>query len=327
MSEIIITDSLLDKLLQKDNYQDKTINNVLYKFLGKGGDGIVFLSQNRVIKIYTRVIMNTILKEFYVVGLLQELKYINQNVIHIDRYYLSTKYPVLIMEPMDGSLEDFCEIAKNINNDMIWLSMIFQITYGLMFLNKLGILHNDTKSKNILYAKTSKTEFEYNIDGIKYKIPTNNYVFKIADFGAIQIHGSTLNTLSDTVIQQYLDQREDLYELSRLWFRILVNYARKYITIDILKPLIESNKDFKKYYEEQKIDINKKLNHMPQKIKDNMILRSLIYYGIENNIIDETEIIKKYNLSKPSEIVLKTLNGLVDMNIKNVFDLFKQFKA
>lgn len=332
---IIISNSMIDKLIK--NQKDQIIGNKEFKFLGKGGEGVVFLCEGKVVKIYTRVDMNAILKEFYVVGVLQELNNINKNVIHIDRYYLATSHPVMIMELMDGNLSEWCDLMVNNKDDLTekelentWLSMIFQVTYGLMFLNKLKILHSDTKSKNILYSKIQddmdKIE-HYESKGQKFNVPLNHYIFKIADFGAVQILGSTMNTITDAEIQRRIDQRVDLHELSRIWYRVLVNYGRNDYGWNQIRPIMDQNDEYKQYHKEQKIKLDKELGHMPQKVRDSMLLRALIYYGIENNFINEDEIVAKYSLVKPSALVLKTLDGLVDPEIKNVFDLFPMFSV
>ena len=337
---IIITNLIITKLIEK--LDDKIIDNIEYKYIGKGGEGVIFLCKGKIIKIYTQYDINSVLKEFYVVGLLQELEFINKNIIKIDRYYLATSHPVLIMEYMDGNLAEWCdEIVHNPNNlsksdlDITWLSMIFQVTYGLMFLNKLNILHADSKSKNILYSKTNISKsynyqinihFDESKEVISYNVPLCGYIFKIADFGSIQIYGSTLNRISNDDIKKRINNRIDLHELSRIWHRILVNYARNDYSWGQINPILESNKEYKTYYEEQKINHNKTLGHLPVKVRESLILRSLIYYGIENGFISEQEIINKHKLVKPSEIVTNVLDGLINMDIQNVFDLFTMFK-
>jgi serine/threonine protein kinase len=339
-NNIIITNSIISKLIEK--LDDKMINNIEYKYIGKGGEGVIFLCKGKIIKIYTQYDINSVLKEFYVVGLLQELVDISKNIIKINRYYLSTSHPVLIMEYMDGNLAEWCdEIVHNPNNlnktdlDNTWLSMIFQVTYGLMFLNKLKILHTDSKSKNILYSKTNSADsYNYQINVrsdeskniISFNVPLCGYIFKIADFGAIQILGSTLNRISDEEIKERLNNRSDLHELSRIWYRILVNYARNDYSWTQINPILESNKKYREYHEEQKQNHNKTLGHLPPRVREVLILRSLIYYGIENGFISELDIIKKYNLVKPSETVTTVLDGLMNTNVKNVFELFTMFK-
>ena len=184
------------------------------------------------------------------------------------------------------------------------------------------------KAKNILYSKsdTLKSYEHYVVGNLTFNIPTYHYIFKIADFGAVQILGSVSNTLSDEEIEYRLNSRRDLHELSRIWYRILVNYSYNDYGWNKIQPIIDSNSEYKKYFRDQKINIDKELAHMPQKVKENMFMRSLIYYGIENNFINTNDIIAKYSLVKPSELVMKTLDGLVDLNIKNVFELFSMFR-
>jgi serine/threonine protein kinase len=196
-----------------------------------------------------------------------------------------------------------------------------------MFLNKLKILHSDTKSKNILYKKSNTLNGieHYDVGNLSFNIPMNHYIFKIADFGAVQILGSTINTMTDAEIQQRINDKADLHELSRIWYRILVNYGRNDYGWNQIRPIVDSNAEYKQYSKNKKIKINNDLGHMPQKIRDSMLLRSLIYYGIENAFINADNIIAKYSLVKPSELVMKTLDGLMDPKINNVFKLFPMF--
>ena len=64
---------------------------------------------------------------------------------------------------------------------------------------------------------------------------------------------------------------------------------------------------------------------MPQKTRRRLLLRAMIYYAIENDIIPQTEIIKKHSLRMPSSNVTNVLDRLTDPTIKNVFDLFSIF--
>ena len=61
---LIISESLIIKLI--NDQSDQNIDNKHYKYLGKGQEGVVFLCDEKVIKIYTRINMDAIIKEFYV---------------------------------------------------------------------------------------------------------------------------------------------------------------------------------------------------------------------------------------------------------------------
>ncbi len=329
---IIISNHLIERLIKSPS--DQTIDGKQFKYLGKGSEGLVFSCAGKVVKIYTRFKMNGILKEFYVVGLLQEIDKINKNVIQIDKYYLSTSHPVMIMEMMDGDFSEWCDMMitnkQNFNDrelEILWLSAIFQITYGFMFLNKLKIIHCDTKPRNILYSRSDSlnTHNRYVVGNQSFDVPMNHYIFKIADFGSVQILGSTLNTMEDKKIQEYIDNRGDLYDLSRIWYRVLVDYCRNSYGWNQIRPIMDSNPEYKRYHDDQKTKLDNELRHLPQNTRDKMLLRAMIYHGIENNFINEDDIIAKHSLVKPPKLVMGVLDGLVNMNIKNVFDLFPMF--
>lgn len=342
-----INDEIIKELLSK--YTDHTINGDTYHYVGKGGEGVIYKINNddKVIKIYTKVEIDMIIKEFYVFGLLQELKGLNKNVVRMDKYYLSLSNPVIIMELMDGDLTKWCDMmVRNVDHtvqimtneeiDRQWLGMIFQVTYGLMFLNRLKILHTDTKSKNILYRQNvirnndlSDDKYDnfdvYKIRDTTYAVP-NDYQFKISDFGAIQILGSKSNRMSDDEIINRIRKRDDLYELSRILYRVIVNYGINDYNWNDINRIIKQNKSYQEYYNQQKKHLETELSHVPQKVRDKMLLRSMIYYSIENDIIDKEEIIKKYSLRMPSSVVSDVLDKLTDTTIKNVFDLFLMLK-
>ena len=319
-----INNLIIDILIKSK--KDSIVDGKRYRYISKGGEGLIYEYDNKIIKIYVKYNINIVIKEFYVIGLFNELDIeLNRNIITMDKYYLSTKNPVLIMEKMDGTLDEWINIIIKNNKltkvevDNLWLSMIFQITYGTYVLNKLNILHNDMTTKNILYKINKKpVSKKYIINGISYDVP-ETYIFKIADFGKVQILYTSLNILSDREIKDRIDKHSDLYELSRIIYRIFVNYSSSF-DFDI----IESNAEFKKYRMFKKNEINEKMKNYPESIKNKMLNRSLIYYAIENDIIDKNEIIKKHSLILPSSKVIKILDSLI--GTQNVFSLFDMLK-
>ena len=160
----------------------------------------------------------------------------------------------------------------------------------------------------------------YEIGKQKFKVPINKYIYKIADFGSVQILGSCMNTVTDLKIKRDLDQRVDLYDLSRIWYTILVNYISNDYGLTQIQSIIGNNDDYKQYY--KNLEIKFKYNYN----RNRRLLLSSIYYAIENNLINENEMIAKYDITKPSQLVLKTLNNLVNLDIKNVFDVFPMFR-
>jgi serine/threonine protein kinase len=232
------------------------------------------------------------------------------------------------MELMDGDLNKLGnELIKNPDNlddytyDMVWASMIFQICYGIYYLNSLGILHNDAKPKNVLYEKKSGNDYlKYSINGKKYNVPTY-YLFKIADFGAIQIIGSSLNKMNDDEIKDKINNKYDYYELSKLINRILVNYAIKVYSIASLDKLFHNDNDYIKYKKEEisKVEENTYLRNIPN--KQQFILRGLLYYLIETKKLDLTETISKNNIKLPSKKIMTIFDNITNLKI-DFFDLF-----
>lgn len=318
-----INNDVIDILL--DKYKDHQIADKLYKYINKGGNGIVYKVDDMAIKIYVEYDMDTVLKEFYVMGILQELSGINRNIINIYNYYLSLSKPVLTMEYLDGDLQKWTNKMIhnkfNLDNDDIdkeWISMIFQVTYGMLFLNKLGILHNDAKPKNIMYNNNNRhISSEYKINGKTYTI-TSNFTFKIADFGGIMIVGSTLNDMTNDEIKRKIKNRSDLWELSRIFYRVLTDYAKIQYKMNTIMEYVNNDGDYYKYYSNEKNKIWSKMKKYPIHIKESYLLRSLIYYGLENNIIDIDSIINTYQLKFPSKKVLDLLSRLIDTSITDL---------
>lgn len=320
----MITNNTIKKLI--DNHQNQTIDNIKYVFIGKGGDGVIYLIEktNEIIKIYTKKQLDLVIRELYVLNLTKDLSNeskFNNNIIKIDKYNLLLDYPIIYLPVMNGNLVEWCmkvnhEYDNQKNYDKLWYSMIFQVAYGLCYLNGLNILHNDAKPKNILYQKQKPIINTYIINDKTYDVDMT-YVFYVADFGAVQILGSKQNILSDNEIRKSLLNKQDLYELSKLIVRILVDFALKTYDIESLLKIDKTN-----YYTiiQKDFDNDKSLKSLPEKIKKNMMKRALLYYFIENNIIDKYELAKKNKFMLPSNKIMTILDNLIDSN--NVFDLF-----
>ena len=65
-------------------------------------------------------------------------------------------------------------------------SLILQISYGIMILQKKKYTHNDLNINNITFTKTTKKHITININNIKYKIPIFSYIYTIIDYGGVQ---------------------------------------------------------------------------------------------------------------------------------------------
>ncbi|AYV77588.1 MAG: serine/threonine protein kinase [Dasosvirus sp.] len=327
----IFNNKLLDRLARSDKDYNDTDNNILYRFLGKGGDGTVYLisfeGDERAVKIYKNAHLDQIIKEFYITGLLQEMDKVNFNIIKMYHYYLSFSRPVMVMEIMSGTLSDWTKTI--INNkiistseiDMYWVSMIFQVTYSLMTINTYNILHNDAKPKNILFKNNKQNELrEYILpNGKKYSVPVP-YIFKISDFSKAQIIGSKLNNMTDQTIKTNILNRYDIYELSHILDRILVDY----LILDYKLSDIQNMMD------KQMQDVYRKMNDqfksLPEKIRNRLLLRGMIYYLIDHQMINTQELIKKHNLIFPSKSVQELLRNLHNVtDYPDIYGLFDNY--
>jgi serine/threonine protein kinase len=105
------------------------------------------------------------------------------NFIYMYHYSYEKKY--IIVEYCDGDLESL--FIKNILNENIFKSILFQLLYGIYAMQTIGIIHNDLKYRNIFYKKTSQEYLYYKIGEDIYKIKTYGYLVLIADFG-LSIH-------------------------------------------------------------------------------------------------------------------------------------------
>ena len=100
-------------------------------------------------------------------------------------FFLKLKdFPVnyCFMEKMDKTLDDLLDDYYDMSEEE-WLSILFQITFGLAVSNKkYNFVHNDLHSSNIMFKKTKLKFIYFNVNGTFFKIPTFNKITKIIDF-------------------------------------------------------------------------------------------------------------------------------------------------
>jgi len=100
-------------------------------------------------------------------------------------YFLKMKnYPVNIcfMEKMKYTLDDMLRDGYIMINDE-WLSVLFQITFGLAVANKnYNFVHNDLHSDNVMFQETNKQYLYFKNNKNYFKIPTFGKITKIIDF-------------------------------------------------------------------------------------------------------------------------------------------------
>ena len=306
--EQIIHDLFISK---KDLIQ----NNIEYKFLGKGGTGVVYKvtekskqSETIAIKIIPKSKFN--LNEYKIGVYLNGL--LNDESINFIRTYDKVEYKdyiVLKMELLEGNLSEW---SKSFHNDQEWFLCILQIIINLRMLQqKINLFHRDMKPKNILYKNLeNQVKFIYELNNQTYEINTKT-IFYITDFA----HSlCDLNQSKNKFISNYETTDNDLYELKSLPQRLRVDKLIKTKSKQELIKIASSSEYFKGYYEEEKKKIDKKLKSYPEHIREKHLLRNLCYFIVENKLI-------KIDISDVmSEIVEDVLEMLLDEDVDKIID-------
>lgn len=88
---------------------------------------------------------------------------------------------VICMESLDITLDEYLSKYKMCQDE--WLSVIFQICFGLSVAQKhFALTHNDLHGNNIMFKKTGLKFMYFNVEGMYYQIPTFQKITKIIDF-------------------------------------------------------------------------------------------------------------------------------------------------
>ncbi len=290
--------------------KDITKDNIEYKFLGKGGTGVVYKMKEGenyfAIKIIPKGKFN--LNEYkigiYLNGLL------NGESINFIKLYDKieyNEYVVLKMELLEGNLAEW---SKSYHTDQEWFLCILQILINLRMLQqKINLFHRDMKPKNILFKKyDNQVKFIYELNDKSYEINTQT-IFYITDFA---------HALCDLNKQKFISSYEttdnDLYELKSLPQRLRVDKLIKTNSKEKLHEIASKSEYFKGYYEEEKKKIFNKLKSYPDYIKEKHLLRNICYFIIENKLI-------KVDIS---DIMPETVENVLDMllneDIDNIID-------
>ncbi len=302
-------------------------------FLGKGGQGIVYLLHSDdcgdvVFKISSN--NDETKREIFFLNKVKELIdnnvspnfiYNYNNILLENKYYIFNEYA-------EGTLEQWME---NDHSTDEWDSFMFQILYAVFIMqNKLKMYHADLKPKNILYKNIKKGYFKYILNDEVYYVPTYGNLFIISDFGKSQSLLLKNNTIDDTSIQTCIDENLDLEHISSLPKRIIVSALEKKYKYDNkeLINIIKKHSDtvFDMYYESEKKKINYDLEKYPEFIKKKMLLRSIIYYAIEKDYIDVATIPKDlFTMKYPPITTNKKIEHIFSSH-KKIIELLKLFK-
>jgi len=91
-------------------------------------------------------------------------------------------------------------------------SLILQISYGIMILQRKKYTHDDFNVNNITFTKTTKKHITMTINNIKYKIPIFSYIYTIIDYGSVN-HPSFINNMKDKKLYLKNYKNIDIYNL------------------------------------------------------------------------------------------------------------------
>lgn len=317
--------------------KDLNINNNKIKFIGKGGQGIVYLFESNdcgslVFKI-SRINSETTNEIYF----LKRIKHIiddniSPNFIYSYKQITVNNYYYSFYEHADGDLEEW---LQDDHSEEEWISFMFQVLQGIYVLQKeLRAYHADLKPKNILYKKIRKGFLKYIIEDNEFYVPTCGYLFLIGDLGKTQSLLLKNNILDNNSIETFIKDNADLDHIESLPKRILVSaLEKKYINnINNFLRFMDQFGDikFEKYYNSEKEKINFDLSKYPEYIKTKMLLRSIIYYAIEKKYININDIDKIFFTMKyPPHTISKKLEELFSLKIPiidilNRFDYYKE---
>jgi serine/threonine protein kinase len=299
--------------------KDSEHNGINYKYLGKGGTGVVYKINENDTDYAIKIIPNNKYNDNeYKIGLYLN-SILNISTINFIRIYEKitlNAYKIIKMEYIPSKFTDW--ILES-HTDKEWLNCILQIMINLRLLQQsINLFHRDMKPKNILFKSnnTNNTEYEYELNNKKYKLDTTN-IFFVTDFA----HSLTsLNIEQINNESNYNNLDNDLYELKSLPQRLKVDQMMKQYSYDELFKFASNSTYFKGYYKTEKDKIYQKLKTYPENIKKKHMMRNICYFILENDL-------KKIKIDSMSENIELILESLLDDEIDMVIDrLYNEIK-
>ncbi len=303
----------------------KNINNI-NKFLGKGGQGSVYKLESKtcgsaVLKTYHKKTNETeIYKEINILDRVKTLidKDICPHFLYYYDFFKTNDIFNIIMEYADGDLEKW---VKESHTSEEWKSIIFQFIIGIHTIQKyLKGFHSDLKPKNIFFIKTDKDGYyEYLVNNKKYYLKNTGTLLILADYGHFQSILFDKNDLSEEDIQNAIRENQDFDYLRDFSARIQVSNLQKKYQLNDLVSKFRDNSKFNTYLKEESDKIKKDMAKYPQYVIDKFLTRSLLYYCLEEKLINyEKELsgLTEELISPPSEItefIKKILNEKGDI--------------
>lgn len=248
---------------------------------------------------------------FNKISYLQDLS--DENAEHFFLEMENCPIQMIFMEKLDGTIDKLC---NNIFNETEWFSYIFQLCFGLSYVQKkFKFFHNDLHTNNVMYKNTDIEYLYYNINNKYYRIKTFNKIIKIIDFGRSIFTVDNINFFSDVfsfegeAYGQYTYPYKDFSKknvppnpsFDLCYFAITLLEDMKFIEdgkdtelYELLKLWVTDkyNKDMRRYedFDLYKIIARRAINSIPQEQFSNKFFKN---FEIKKNKIPKNTIIYK----------------------------------
>lgn len=308
-------------------------NNQTYHLLGRGGEGNVYEYNNRAIKVYhdrhNTYNPDAVYYEIYIVRFLTDL-----GLQVAPMYDFNSNSGYVYSDLYDGDLDTWtknaCNVQTSASEDQ-WLSMIFQVAYTFMMMNMHNVLHNDPKPKNVFYVESKDTK-SYALGDMVFNVPHNGWAFYVGDFSRALIVGydddvqNELQTGSSSTGDLYTDlqTKTDLYELSRILYRVMVNAIVKNYSMTEINDLVHQNMSdpiFKERIETVVKDITSNIHN--HRLAQTTINRAHVYELLESGYIDPDKLQKRIpDLVLPSKKVRDILMSIQVVPLESLFSFY-----
>lgn len=284
------------KSISDDKFKElyNTTNRIIdsrFKYLNAGQQGVIYKLGNYVVKIIHKKDFSE--NETNIIKVITNHDEFNNFV----KYYFIHKtqnYVCYVMNTIEHSLRKWFD---EIHSDKDWASMLLQIIFSLYQMNiQLKIFHNDLQIKNIMYTHNKDPKkLIYNIDGKKYEIKTN-YIFYITDLGcASYTNAKAAYVADDELLYTFLKKI--------LTKQMLLMYKTKEDIIKIMK--IDDKFELFKIAIIKKMDDKIKYKKMNKNLANEFIRKEIIYYALDNELIDMKIILDK--ITSPSKKIINLL--------------------
>ncbi|XP_073848001.1 proto-oncogene serine/threonine-protein kinase mos [Musca autumnalis] len=201
------------------------INQIKCNLLGRGAYGTVIKAIYKAKPVAVKIVKNS--KDINSQVMLNEAHILNwkhPNIVRLLKIESTPNFAIVIMERFNG------DCLQNVLDTMDIsvlhrINIAMDITSGLMYCHKRGLLHMDVKPQNVMI---SLNKFQQNI--VKSSLPQRLYICKLCDFGSSLkissgnecpkglVKGTLRYMAPETLKEEYLTPAVDVFSLGiTLW--------------------------------------------------------------------------------------------------------------